>query len=148
MNSSISKILNFLFIGNKKGADLYGNNYEMVVNCTPDLPNPNVNCIRLSVKDDPYQASYMYQLILENNVLEKIHSVISNNKNVLVFCGQGQQRSCCVVACYLVKYHNMSPLEAITYIKKCRPEAFFCKVNFIDTIKMFHKKIDFINESH
>jgi protein-tyrosine phosphatase len=49
----------------------------------------------------------------------------------------GMQRSCAVVACYLIKYHGMDPIQAIDYIKSKRPFAFFGQVNFIDAINRF-----------
>jgi protein-tyrosine phosphatase len=51
----------------------------------------------------------------------------------------GQQRSCAVVACYLIKYYNLTPQEAIDFIKLKRPIAFFGNVNFLQTIEFFYQ---------
>ena len=57
---------------------------------------------------------------------------------VLVHCYAGMQRSCAVVACYLIRYHNMNPQEAINFIKSKRSIAFAGRVNFIKTIEEFY----------
>ena len=49
----------------------------------------------------------------------------------------GQQRSCAVIACYLIKYNNMNAHTAIEYCKKKRQMAFFGQVNFMDTIMKY-----------
>jgi protein-tyrosine phosphatase len=60
-----------------------------------------------------------------------IFSNIENKRSVLVHCSMGIQRSCTVVACYLIKYYKMTPGEAIKCIKSKRPIAFFWKCKFI-----------------
>jgi protein-tyrosine phosphatase len=62
-----------------------------------------------------------------------------NNKPVLVHCKNGMQRSCGVVACYLIKYNYMTPIDAIQFIRYKRPIAFFGNVNFQEAIDLFHK---------
>ena len=133
------EIVPYLFIGNENAALEYGNNFELVVNCTPDVEFPE-KCkkrVRLPVDDHPKLAKKMYEYILETNVLEKIHTEVKNKKPVLVHCHVGMQRSCGVVACYLVKYYNVSPKYAVDYIKAHRPIAFKYGVNFEETIKRF-----------
>jgi protein-tyrosine phosphatase len=75
----------------------------------------------------------------EKNVLEKIHYSIMSEEPVLVHCFAGMQRSCTVVACYLMKYYYMTPYDAIMYIQSKRPVAFFGNVNFLHAIKIFYK---------
>ena len=60
---------------------------------------------------------------------------IRNKRSVLVHCSMGIQRSCALVACYLVKYNGWTPTEAINYIKSKRPIAFFGNINFLETIE-------------
>jgi protein-tyrosine phosphatase len=50
------------------------------------------------------------------------------------------QRSCALVACYLIKYHNMKPIDAINYIKSKRRIAFFGNVNLLSTIEQFYQQ--------
>jgi protein-tyrosine phosphatase len=91
--------------------------------------------INLPVHDSPDECDKLLSLIKETNVLEKIHLALQQNKPVLVHCFAGMQRSCALVACYLIKYHTMTPDEAINYIKCKRPIAFFGRVNFMETLK-------------
>jgi protein-tyrosine phosphatase len=62
-------------------------------------------------------------------------------ENVLVHCFAGAQRSCATMACYLMKYHNATPEQAIDYIKSQRAVAFFGNVNFVNAIEEFYKKL-------
>ncbi len=147
MMQDMNEIIPFLFLGNRKSLELHHNKFSMIINCTPDIPFPDSynscnsceNCIRLCVKDDPFESVKLYQLIKETNVLEQIHNKIINSQNVLVHCSMGVQRSCAVVGCYLIKYYNLTPNEAIKYIKTKRPIAFFGQVNFRDTLEVIYK---------
>jgi len=136
-----NEIIPFLFLGNKKALELHNTNFSMIINCTPDIPFPDTckKSIRLSIKDDPFECQKLYQLIKETNVLEVIHNHVINNQNTLVHCFMGAQRSCAIVACYLIKYYDLTPNEAIKYIKTKRPIAFFGQVNFYNTIEPVHK---------
>jgi protein-tyrosine phosphatase len=61
--------------------------------------------------------------------IELIHNSLQQNKKVLVHCHAGMQRSCAIVAMYLMKYYKinnqrMAPTNAILYIRSKRPIAF------------------------
>jgi protein-tyrosine phosphatase len=94
--------------------------------------------IRLPVHDSPDECETLLSLVYETRVLEKMHDFIMKNKSILVHCFAGMQRSCALVACYLIKYNNMTPDEAIEYIKSQRPIAFFGHINFMKMITMFY----------
>ena len=132
-------IINNLYLGNKKA--IYSNEilYSLVVNVTSDVPFDNIckNNIRISIQDDPLEYNKLYNLIEENKILEQIHKHLINIENVLIHCHMGMQRSCAVVACYLIKYHNLEINEAIEFIKSKRSIAFFGNVNFIETLKLY-----------
>jgi protein-tyrosine phosphatase len=68
---------------------------------------------------------------------------------VLVHCHAGMQRSCAIVACYLVKYYDMTSYESISFIRAKRHIAFLYSINFLETINLVlfdnknnNKKID------
>ena len=133
-----NEIVTGVYLGNKNSLetlDLPEN--SLIINCTPDIPIPEKyrNHIRLPVKDDPYESDTLFKLLCDTDVLHRMYSSLSNNINVLVHCSMGMQRSCAVVACYLVKYHKMTPADAIQYIRTRRPIAFFGQVNFLRTIE-------------
>ena len=98
------------------------------------LPNTHIY-INLPVHDSPDECDKLLSLIHDSQVLEKMHLALQEKKPVLVHCFAGMQRSCALVACYLIKYNNMTPYEAIDYIKLKRPVAFFGQVNFMKTLK-------------
>jgi protein-tyrosine phosphatase len=134
----MSKIIENLFIGNKK--DPHYSNWDLIVNCTPHLPFPSTcqNTIRIPVEDDPFDSIKLFNLIKDTNTLEVIHQNLSNNKKVLVHCQQGVQRSPTVVACYLLKYHNYTKQEAIDFIKLKRTIAFFWQLNLERTLDLYY----------
>lgn len=134
-----------LYLGNIKALDVYQNesnsiSFYMVVDLikhTIVLPNTLSKAqiyINLPVHDSPDECEKLLSLILDTQVLEKMHDCIIKGQPVLVHCFVGMQRSCAVVACYLIKYHHMTPNEAIEYIKSKRPIAFFGQVNFMETL--------------
>ena len=96
--------------------------------------------INLPVNDSPDECNNLLKIINDTQVLEKIHLALHQNKPVLVHCFAGMQRSCAIVACYLIKYHNFTPISAIDFIKNKRPIAFFGNVNFMETLNTITKK--------
>jgi protein-tyrosine phosphatase len=111
----------------------------MIVNCTRksdiSFPTECKNCIRISVDDLPKYNNKLFEFIEETQVLDKIHDALQKSNKVLVHCFAGSQRSCAVVACYLIKYYKMNVTQAIQYIKNKRPIAFYGDVNFIGAIE-------------
>jgi len=136
-NNAYDEIIDRLFIGSAT-ALRDSDNFDLIVNCTPDIfiKDPN-KTIRIPIKDNQDECNKLLQLLEEMDVLEKINTAINNNNKVLVHCYAGQQRSCAVVACYLIKYNNMNPYTAVNYIKMKRRIAFFGEINFIAAIINF-----------
>lgn len=138
----MSEIIQNLFIGNKVTADSHSENFSLVVNCTKDIPFSNKckECIRIPINDSPDEAMSLLNYMLNTDTLEQIHNKLINKKPVLVHCFAGVQRSCAVVACYLIKYLHATPEQAVKYIKSKRNIAFFGQVNFMKTLQMFYEK--------
>ena len=97
--------------------------------------------IRLPVHDSPDECETLLSLVYETRVLEQMHDFIMKERSILVHCFAGMQRSCALVACYLIKYHHMKTDEAIEYIKSKRPIAFFGQINFMRMIKIFYENM-------
>ena len=138
-----NQIINNLYVGNINSIK-YGNSFSLIVNCTNDIPFPenyNNEKIRISVKDDPSESENMLRQIQQTRVLDKIHSVLQQGKNVLIHCYAGIQRSCAVLACYLMKYYVISPDSVISFIQERRAVAFFGNCNFKNTIQWFYQSI-------
>jgi len=152
--ANYNEIIPNLYVGNKYATtDIYL--FNLIINCTPDLPFPledkqtqklyeqEQEHIRIPIRDEPFESERLYNILEEQNILYTIKKYISQNKNVLIHCNMGQQRSCAVCACYLLKYGNIdiSSLDVmenvIEIIKKKRPMAFFGGINFSDTIARY-----------
>ena len=141
------KIIPNLYLGGVKALVNTSNTspkFLLIVNLIKQTSNENLTSIckkfiRLPVNDSPDECDKLLSLIYETQVLEHIHASLQANEPVLVHCFMGIQRSASLVACYLIKYYNMSPSESINYIKTKRPIAFFGGANFANMIEKFYE---------
>ncbi len=134
------EIIPNLFIGNFNSAKYYSNNFDVVINATPDInfySNKTKN-IRISVKDDMTKHSNIKLAIEIEKILPYIHKYLQNNKKVLIHCRAGMQRSASIVASYLIRYKNKSINESIQIIKNKRNIAFMPYVNFQLTLDIIN----------
>lgn len=56
-----------------------------------------------------------------DNTVDFIHERIKNNEPTMVHCAAGIGRTGTILACYLIKYHNLSVKDAIDKVRKERP---------------------------
>ena len=135
------EITECLFLGSARSLES-SDKFSMIINCTrnSDIPFPknHRNCIRIPIDDDPSESAKMLSYIYDTQVMELMHNSIIKKEAVLVHCFAGMQRSCALVACYLMQYYNITPIEAIDYIKEKRPIAFWGNVNLLTTIEQFY----------
>ena len=144
MQTNYNEIIPYLYVGNRYAID-DAYLFDLIINATPDLSFPpevlqkkyKQEYIRIPVRDEPFDSEKLYNILETQNILDIIKKYISQNKKVLIHCNMGQQRSCAVIACYLIKHHNMNTKTAIEYCKKKRQMAFFGQVNFMDTIMKY-----------
>ena len=139
-NNYCNEIVENLFIGNIQASQLYSDKFALIVNCSKDIPfSPKSRKkIRISLNDDPSEMNSLLNYMKNTDILQQIHIAVTQKQSVLVHCFAGMQRSCAVVACYLMKYYNLTPQVAINHIKSKRKVAFFGGVNFMKTLEMFH----------
>jgi len=118
--------------------------FSMVINCTMDIPfsKKYKNSIRVPVHDDLSYNDQFLEIMENTDILSNIHALVLNHKPVLVHCYAGIQRSCSVVACYLIRYYNMTVVDAVEYIRKCRPCAFSEEVVFMTAMETFRRNLD------
>lgn len=61
-----------------------------------------------------------------SKILDKTYTIIDNSQNVLVVCEKGRSRSVSMVLHYYIKKYNLSLMEGLNGLKKCRS---VCKPN-------------------
>ena len=132
-----SEICDFLYVGSAN-AITSTNKFDLIINCTPDMREPK-HCkqfIRLPIRDDPDDIDNTLSVINETGILAVIHSAISSNQHVLVHCYAGEQRSCAIVACYLIRYRCMRPTKAVMYIQERHEPAFNGGIHFMELLEI------------
>ena len=136
-----------LWLGNAKAAMdgdfLKENNIHAVFNCTKDQPFHSSVKKRYRVPvDDNLKHEEIRNMELWS--YEIVYKLTKEHKqgNVLVHCYAGMQRSAAVVAMYLIGNHRMKKDNAITYIKRKRPIAFWPYVNFDKSIEDFQQNYE------
>lgn len=55
-----------------------------------------------------------------NELINEIHSLVNNNKKILIHCVGGLGRTGVVAACYLIKYDSYSTIKAIEHVRQVR----------------------------
>nr|SVE75472.1 EOG090X0GSS [Daphnia dolichocephala] len=93
-----------------------------------------VDNIRFSVVD-MFEAPP--QKMLSEGV-EFINRKISNGGVVYVHCKAGRSRSAALVACYLMKKHKWTPVQAILHLKSIRPHILL-PPNKVEALDTFYK---------
>lgn len=146
------QILPGLFLGNQESAEDYAflkkNKITVVINASNHIPhyhrNKGITYIRVPVDDSLKVYDIKKMTVYLPYIVDTLRQIHHNeHKRVLVHCVQGMQRSAVIVAGYLVKYYNKTPMQAIKYIVAKRPIAFYNgrSLNFIDSLKEFHNNL-------
>jgi protein-tyrosine phosphatase len=121
-----------------------------VLNMTPNIPHTfchseDIEYLRIPVYDSvgKRDVNKMYQyfpmiteFIYKNSVME--------DKNILVHCALGRQRSCAAIAAYLMRFYKMTPVQAMDFILKRKPDAFHWgeSVNFARSLNKWYYKLN------
>lgn len=140
------EILPGLWLGNRTAAhDLdwqREKNINAIFNCTKDIPIKQGVAQRIYrvPLDDNLQQDEIRNLELWSwETAFKVAKELDAGNRVLVHCAAGVQRSAAVVAIYIIAKYRVTTDEAIQFIKKRRPIAFFGNANFYNSIKGFEK---------
>ena len=123
----LSEIISNLLIGNSNDAQNESENFDLIINCTENIPfytkNEKIKLIRIEIKDLFEENDSMYNYFEFTSDL--INEYLINNKKILVHCQQGMSRSVTIVAAYFIKYQNMNVSNVIKFLKSKRRESFF-----------------------
>lgn len=115
---------------------------KAVLNCSSDIPRmfrstAEVEYVRIPIEDDATVEGIDLARQYIPVCVELLHKWLCIEKvPVLVHCWAGRQRSASMVVAFLVKYGNLSLLEALRAVLRHRPEAFHfgTSINFEDAL--------------
>lgn len=120
-----SKVLPFLYLGNSKDAAdlscLQGLGTTCVLNVTSQLPGYHEECgityKQIPATDSGHQNLKQYF----EEAFEFIEEARKSGSRVLVHCQAGVSRSATIAIAYIMKYNQMSMVEAYKKVKEARP---------------------------
>lgn len=125
---SYSHIIDNIYIGNIASAYSQGEeNFDCIVNVSTDIPNyhnESTEYKNIIVDDNCTEKDFLNLDSQLDSAVDYIFDKVMERKKILVHCRVGAQRSCSIVAGYLIKYKNMNVQEAVHLIKKKRYIAF------------------------
>lgn len=103
------------------------NNIKYIINITPDIENKfkNVRYIRIPLRDkDVCERDIGYAKIKKmfDQTSDFIHNAVKKD-NILIHCKRGHHRSASLIVAYLMKYKDISYIDAMVYINNIRPCA-------------------------
>ena len=134
-----------LWLGNRYAALdqrwLDDNRIKVVFNCTKDIPfYPTIQRKYRIPVDDNLQMEEIRNLELWSyELVYKLTREYQTGQPILVHCAAGMQRSAASVAMFLIATRNMSPDQAVSFIRSKRRIAFLPSANFMPAIEGFYK---------
>jgi len=134
-------LIDNIWLGNHKIAHDYNfmvsKKIKYIINVTDTVSNvfPFVRYITFPIQDiDACHSNLMNMIECGACVINK---AVTENKPVLIHCKRGHHRSASIIAFYLMKYRNMSLIEALNVIKRFRPMAFRRMTCMLKTLIMY-----------
>lgn len=84
----------------------------------------------------------LLHILTKTNTLRHVNTRVLNETSVLFYCSEDMLRSSVVLACYLMKYERLLPMQAIDLIKSKYPMATFDDIEAIQFIDKFFTQLD------
>jgi protein-tyrosine phosphatase len=126
-------ILPNLYIGNRESSQnvsfLKNNNIKLIVNCSKNIKFvelDDIEKIRIPIDDNRIFKNYDILKYLE--CLEIIEKYRKENKNILIHCFMGSQRSATIILFFLINKLGYTYEQGFNLIKFKRPIC-FCPFN-------------------
>ena len=117
---------------------IISNNINVIINASKDLPfindkYNNLIKIRIPVNDDLQKDSIINMFHFYKKIIPIIDFFIKKNKNILIHCYAGVQRSASLLAAYLL-YKGYNLPDAINLIQQKRNITFTPQINFYPSL--------------
>ena len=139
----IVEIIPKLWIGTKESLKL-NNCINCVINCQNDLKfldnykdYRTGNGIRENL--EKYEIIKMFEYL--NESCDYIYKNLLDNKEILVFCENGNQKSATVACAFLIKYGKMFKDDAIFAIRTKYKTAFYPSITYETSLGMMENSI-------
>ncbi len=116
---------------------------DLIINCSKDIIYDTVaQLIRIEVEDDCSKKAMDIMSQSFPNTIKQMGEVIGRGNNVYVHCKMGQQRSCAIIAAFLMKENKLSLDEAVYFVKTKKKDAFFWQINFKQALERWEKYVN------
>ena len=142
----MTQIIEHLYLGNCADARMKPNCHH--VNCTVDLKrynNDNFDFYRVSANDNGCDGSAFIKVL--PGAVQFLFDKLSHKEDVLVHCFAGQQRSCAVIAAFLMTHYEefirsgSNIDDVVQFIRTKKRDAFFWRVNFISELRAWREAV-------
>ena len=142
-------IIPHLYLGSKTNAqylcELQYFNINTIINVACEIPkicNDKFKYIKYNWDD-----IFIFDILVDiDDIVDQIHTEITNENSVLVHCAKGISRSASVVIGYLMKYKKMSYNDAYKYVKTLR-SCINPNSGFVDQLKIYGDKLSNTNNT-
>tara|TARA_B100000767_G_scaffold258044_1_gene266412 strand:+ start:440 stop:901 length:462 start_codon:yes stop_codon:yes gene_type:complete len=135
ISKQYDEIIPYIFIGDFQSSlnidFLKEKNIQLIINCSKNcnfINNYKCKKIRIPVDDNKFLKNY--DLLKYIGCLNIIDDFRTKQKNILIHCAVGSQRSANILLLYLIKKYNLEYHIAFNIIRSIRPICFFPYNNF------------------
>ena len=115
------------------------NNIKVVFNCTKNIQFTHLELqkYRLAVNDNLQEVDQVEMLSGLPELTKIMQMAYKTLTPIHVYCLAGIQRSCTLIAAFLIRYTGVNHMVAIKIIQSKHDQAFRPSVNFFDSLEKF-----------
>ena len=137
------EILPNLYLGDLEGSKYKSQlNINAVINCQRDLSSIGTSkeyVYDIKKNIEKYELVKMYEYLIES--INFIHKNVINDKPVLVYCDNGNQKASTVLAGYLIKYGRIDADSAIKMMRSKNKTSFYPNIDYYSSLKMIQNDL-------